>query len=340
MKYKNFNRRKFVKIAAVLSAMAYLPSCTQKTKSDKWGSVMPTRKLGKTGLDLTMFCTGGGAYNLNIPNADAILEAALNGGCRFFETARQYAKGRSEEVFGNFLEPYRNEIILMSKSTARNAENLNSDLDKSLTALKTSYLDIYLLHAVNTIDDFNERLNDGVYDAMLKAKEEGKIRHIGFSGHADFAVNNYVFDQNLPDIEVVLMPVSVIDTAINSFTLNALPKAVEKEIGVIAMKVLGGGGMLGSEITWGKDVGSKRDRVIPEVVTMREAQHFTYSMPVSSSTIGCITPEQVVENISLVESFTSMSKTEQDALIEKVAEIAKNNTLEHYKSNGYSMFKS
>ena len=340
MNLQDVNRRKFLKMAATLSAMAYLPSCLQAKANDQWGSILPTRKLGKTGMDVTMFCIGGGAYNLNIPNSDSILEEAIKGGCRFFETARGYAQGKSEEAFGKFLEPYRNEIILSSKSHANDAETLKSDLDKSLTALKTSYLDIYLMHAIETAEDFKKRLDGGVYDALMKAKEEGKIRHFGFSGHSDFAVNNYVMDLNLEGIEVMLLPVNVVDTVHNSFTMNTLPKAVEKNIGVMAMKPLGGGGMLGSDITWGKDKGSKRDRVIPEIITMREAQHFTYSMPIGTATFGCISAEQVIENVSLAASFTKMSKEEQEALIGKVTDIAKNNTLEHYKSNGVSVFKS
>jgi predicted aldo/keto reductase-like oxidoreductase len=119
-----------------------------------------------------------------------------------------------------------------------------------------------------------------------------------------------------------------------------LPKAVEKNIGIMAMKALGGGGMLGTDIAWGKDRGSKRDRVIPDIISMQEAQHFTYSMPIGSVTFGCISAEQVKENISLAASFTKLSKEEQESLIAKVTDIAKNNTLEHYKTNGISVFKS
>lgn len=340
MNRQEFNRRRFLEMAAALTAMAYLPSCINAERKDRWGYVLPTRKLGKTGLDVTMFCIGGGAFNLNIPNTDSILKAAIEGGCRFFETARSYGKGKSEEAFGKFLEPYRNEIVLSTKTHALDAETLKSDLSKSLETLKTSYLDIYLMHAIESVDDFKKRMDGGVFDAMLKAKEEGKVRHLGFSGHSDYTVNNYVLDLNLPDIEVMLVPVNVVDNVYNSFTINTLPKAIEKGVGVMAMKPIGGGGMTGSEITWGKDKGSKRDRVIPEVISMREAQHFNYSMPISTATFGCTTAEQVVENISLAKSFTAMSKNEQTELIERVTEIAKNNTLEHYKSNGISVFKS
>ena len=85
------NRRQFLKTVAVLTAMAYVPSCISKSaESDQWGEILPTRKLGKTGLDVTMFCIGGGPFDYSEENEESILETALEGGCRFFETARSF----------------------------------------------------------------------------------------------------------------------------------------------------------------------------------------------------------------------------------------------------------
>jgi len=332
IKQQDLNRRQFLKITGALAAMAYIPSSLQASGSDRLGPVLPTRKLGKTGMDVTMFCVGGGPYDFKLLNEKAILETALEGGCRFFETARQYGRGESEIIFGRTLESYRKEIILSSKSGAHDAETLNSDLEKSLESLRTSYLDIYMMHSTPSIEDFKRKIDGGVYEAMVKAKQEGKIRHIGFSGHSGFEINNYVMDLNLPDLEVMLLPVNVIDTVHNSFVINTLPKALEKNIGVIAMKPLGGGGMLGVDITWGQGRGRKRPRVIPEILSMREAQHFAYSMPVSSVTFGCTSTAQIIENISLAKSYVAMGKEEQTKLIEKVTEVAQGGLLEHYKN--------
>jgi len=327
------DRRNFLKIAAGLSAIAYLPSCGQSVKSDKWGTVLPTRKLGKTGLDVTMFALGGGPPNFNYgqEGVESIVEAAFKGGCRFFETARSYSRGVSEQVFGRVLEPYRNEIILSTKSRAMDADTLNRELDLSLEAFKTSYIDIYLMHTVNTIDLINQKFDQGVWDAMVKAKREGKVRHIGFSGCADYIADNYMLDLDLPDLEVMLVPINVIDTLEHSFTLNTLPKAVSKNVGVMAMKPLGGGAMVGGDITWGRGVGNTRPRVIPDIISMEEAQHFVYSMPISLASFGCTSVSQVEESIALAKSFVQMSETKQRELIERVTEIAQNNLLEHYK---------
>jgi predicted aldo/keto reductase-like oxidoreductase len=329
---REIKRRRFLKMAAVLTTMAYLPSCsTRKAGSDKWGYVLPKRKLGKTGLDVTMFCLGGGPANINMDQEEAIVEAAFKGGCRFFETARSYG---TEPAFGNILAPYRNEIILSSKSRALNAETLTRELDQSLETLKTGYLDIYLMHNVSTLEYRKRKFDGGVWDAMLKAKQEGKVRHLGFSGHSDYNTNNYMLNMNLPDLEVMLLPVNVIDTINNSFTLNTLPLASEKNIGVMAMKPIGGGGMVGADITWGLGRGNKRPRVIPDVISMREAQHFVYSMPISAASFGCTSLEHVEEDITLAKSFTGLNKEEQENLIERVTQIAQNNLLEHYKGDG------
>jgi len=325
---QEINRRKFLKMAATLAAMAYVPAFEPTIKSDRWGSVLPTRKLGKTGLDVTMFTLGGGPYNTNMQGEEAIVEAAFKGGCRFFETAKAY---RTEPAFGNVLEPYRKEIILSTKSGAFDAETLNRDLDASLKALRTDYLDIYLMHNVSTMESLKRKLDGGVFDAMLKAKEEGKIRHIGFSGHSDCKVNSYLIDMKLPDLEVMLVPVNVIDPVKDSFIINTLPTAIDNNIGIMAMKPLGGGAMMGADITWGEGKGKKRPRVIPDIIGMKDAQHFVYSMPVSTVSYGCTSVEQVEEDIALAKNYTLMTKSDQDALIKKVTDIAKNNFLEHYK---------
>ncbi len=326
---QELNRRRFLKMIAALTAMAYMPSCLQKSSSDRWGFVLPKRKLGKTGLDVTMFALGGGPANANLSDEEAIVQAAFDGGCRFFETARSY---RTEPAYGNVLKPYRKEIILSSKSRALDADTLNRELDLTLRTLQTEYLDLYLMHNVATVQYADRKFNGGVWDAMVKAKQEGKVRHLGFSGHSNWNANNYMLDKKLPDLEVMLVPLNLIDTVQDSFVLNTLPKAVGMNIGVFAMKPVGGGGMTGEKNTWGQGVrGSERPRVIPDVVSMREAQHFVYSLPISAASFGCTSVEQVEEDIALARNFTGMSKKEKEYLMKKVIEISLNNLLEHYK---------
>jgi len=313
-----------------------LPSSVLSGKSDQWGKILPTRKLGRTGLDATIFCVGGGP--LDTPygkRAGEIVEEAIKGGCRFFETARQYADGKSEEAWGNYLTPnYRKDIILMSKSTARNADDLNRDLDTSLSLLKTDHMDIYMMHGIGSANDIERRFKDGVYDALIRAKEEGKVRHIGFSGHRDPEAHNYLINKNLEDLEVVIFPVNLADPHRKSFILNTLPVAIKHNMGVMAMKVFGGGGFIGEDISWGTDVGQSRQRIMPNLVSSTEAQHFSLSLPISTTSIGCTTANHVTEAISNANSFSGMSETERKQLTERISQVYWNNNLEHYKMAG------
>lgn len=330
---KAINRREFVKYAAALAAVSSLPISINAASVDRWGSVLPTRKLGKTGLDVTCFAIGGGPFDADYSKSEEIIETAIQRGCRFFETARNYGRGASEEGFGKFLTPtYRKEITLMSKTEARDADNVNRELDLTLKALKVDQLDIYLMHAISSPEDFENRRKNGVLDAMRKAKEEGKLKHIGFSGHADPFAHRYVIEQHIDDIEVVLMPINIADPTQSSFILNTLPKAIERNMGVIGMKIFAGGGFFGGNVVWGRQRGVARQRIIPEFLSTKEAQHFSLSMPISATTIGCHDKNHVNDNIDNVLSYSGMSQSERDLLIEKITAIALAEPIEHYKA--------
>lgn len=326
------DRRRFLKLSAALAAILGMPAASKAGITDKWGNVLPQRKLGSTELDVTLFTIGGGAFDADYAKSESIIETAIQGGCRFFETARRYGRGESERQFGNHLPPYRKEIVLMSKTYAEDTESLNRELDISLQSLKTDYIDIYLMHNMRSPEDIENRLKGGVLEALVRAKEEGKIGHIGFSGHNNPESLNYLIDKGFADIEVILLPVTVADPVQNSFILNTLPKAIEKNMGIIGMKVLAGGGYFGGKIPWGRNKGKERARVIPDIISKKEAQHFAYSLPVASTTIGCHNAAHVRENISYAKTFSKLSDEEYKGLIERVKETALNNTLESYKT--------
>ncbi|MEX0981145.1 MAG: aldo/keto reductase [Bacteroidales bacterium] len=329
----SIDRRQFLKLSAALAAVMSLPACGQPVLSDRWGKVLPRRRLGKTGLEPTIFTIGGGPFDANFKNMEGVIETAIQGGCRFFETARSYGKGESEKQFGQFLTPkYRDDIILMSKTRSLDGESAKQDIDASLEALKTDYIDIYLIHAITTKEDLENRLIGGVYDAFVRAKEEGKIGHIGFSGHSDPEVNNYVINKDFDDLEVMLFPVNVADPVQNSFILNTIPLAQKKDIGMIGMKVFAGGGFHGKTITWGTHRNEERPALIPDILTNKDAIHFALSMSVATITIGCNYADHVNENIACVSDYSKITDDQYKELVERVTEIAMNHTVEHYKS--------
>lgn len=332
-KCHDFNRRDFIRLSTLMSLALAMPGCNSGVK-DKWGKILPTRILGSTGLKTTLFTLGTGTSggSMDEPFLESLTEAAIEGGCRFIDTARMYARGQREVHLGHILTPkYRNEIILLSKSTAKDADSLNDDLETSLKSLKTDYLDIYLMHAITSVNDVDERLNNGVFKAMLKAKEQGMIRHIGFSGHSDPDVHLYLLNKNLPELEVMMCPVNVVDPLRKSFVLNVLPKAVEKNIGIIGMKVLGGGGLTGKTIRWGEDVGQERESVIPELVSFKDALNYGWSLPVSTTTLGCTSIDQIKMDINHLHNFTAMTEARRKLLTESLKEISSQFNLEHYK---------
>lgn len=327
----DLNRRDFVKLSGMFMAALALPISGFDIK-DKWGAILPTRKLGKTGLDATLFTMGTGSSGGTYQEIEALMNTAINAGCRFFDTARAYGRGSRETELGKFLTPkYRKEIILLSKSGAKTADDLKRDLETSLKELNTNYLDIYLLHNIVSTEDVDSRLETGVLDAMLKAKEQGMIKHIGFSGHFDPDANIYLLDKTLPEIEVMMVPVNPVDPLRKSFVLNVLPKAVEKNVGIIGMKILGGGGLTGVPINWGGARGEKRESVIPELISFEDALHFAWSLPVSTTTLGCTNIEQVKTDIEYLHNFTGMSESKRKELTERLKEVAVRNNFEHYK---------
>jgi uncharacterized protein len=157
------------------------------------------------------------------------------------------------------------------------------------------------------------------------------IKHIGFSGHFDPDANNYFLDKNLPEIEAMMVPVNPVDQLRKSFVLNVLPKAVEKNVGIIGMKVFGGGGLTGVPINWGGVRGEKRESVIPELISFEEALHFAWSLPVSTTTLGCTNIEQVKMDVQYLRSFTGMSESKRNELTARLKELALKNNFEHYK---------
>lgn len=330
------DRREFIKLSASLAALMSVPgglvSCG--SSSDRWGSVLPKRRLGSTGLDVTIYALGGGPFDADYGRTEALVETAIQGGCRFFETARRYGRGESEKGFGRYLTPtYRNEVILMTKTYAETAEEVKKDVDLSLEYLNTDHIDIYLMHDLKTPGMIEARLAGGVFDELVRAKEEGKIGHIGFSGHSDPVSNNYFINKGFPDLEVVLMPINVADPVQQSFILNTVPLANEKNVGVVGMKIFAGGGFYGQPATWGAGRGVDRELVIPSIISKQEALNFVYSLPISAITIGCNQTAQVLENIGITRSFRKLDEAGQKELIERITEVALSNPLEHYKNS-------
>ena len=242
-------RRKLLQRLALLTGASLAPwralGAEETALSDKLGPVLPQRTLGKTGLKVTMLTVGGSHIGRPAESvAQAVIEAAIESGIRTFDTAQLYQNGGSEERYGKFLTPkYREHVLIFTKTMAEDAATARAHLDGSLQRMKTDYLDLWALHDLRDIAKADTRVHN-VLDVMLKAKQDGKVRHIGFTGHGSWKTHAHVLE--LTDaFETCQMPINIADPSYESFTLNVLPILVKRNMGVFAMKTLAADGLMG-----------------------------------------------------------------------------------------------
>ncbi|MBC8235132.1 aldo/keto reductase [bacterium] len=326
-------RRVFLKSLAGLTAGILLPRQVFANKSekssDRLGELLPIRVLGRTGESVTMLGVGGWHIGrMNERDAQETIETALEEGVRFFDTAESYQSGGSESRLGQLLTPkYRDVVFLMTKTTATDGDTAKRHLEESLRRLATEHLDLWQVHAVSNPEDVDNRINHGVLDAMVEAKESGKTRYIGFTSHTRPSAHLRVLEKT--DVfDTCQMPVNVADPSYESFIEGVLPKLVEHKIGVLAMKSLANGGFFG-----GSRHGEHGDnpRLVPHRVSIAEAIHFVWSLPVSVLITGPDNVEQMKEKIKLARSFIRMDEKQRQALVKKVADLA-GQRVEFYKA--------
>ncbi len=332
---QSIDRRDFIKRTSLITGSLCLsPLIATAGKSDQFGKILPTRKLGKTGLDVTLYCVGGHHVGRNDHAfAEASIDRAIELGCRFFDTAEGYQRGESETRFGKFLSPkYREQVQILTKTRARTGEEAETHMKESLERLRTDYIDVYLMHSIDTVEDVDNRLNNGVLEAISNAKKKGIIKHIGFSGHKTPAANNHLINKKLPEIEVMLCPINVVDPSYLSFINDSVPVALENNVGVLAMKSIAGGGLIGVTPVWGRDRMQERESIIPDRLSIKEAHQFALSYPVSSLVAGHDTLEQLEANIATAKNATKLSEEQRMELIARVADIGAEGFHEHYKA--------
>jgi aryl-alcohol dehydrogenase-like predicted oxidoreductase len=328
------DRRMFLRSIAGVTAGLTLTGVAHadKNERDRLGEILPKRKLGRTNHYVTMLGTGG--YHIGWTterDAQEVIEAALEGGVRFFDTAESYGNGTSEIRYGKYLTPnYRDLIFLMSKSTGKDAKTVTEHLEGTLRRLKTDHLDLYQVHAISTPADVDSRIQLGVLDVLMKAKEEGKIKYLGFTGHQNpFAHARMLERTKGSDIfDTVLMPVNVLDQSYFSFAQIVMPIALKRNMGILAIKSLADGRFFSKkeQANWSTD-----DPVIPNYLSIKEAMYFVWSLPVSVLISGNENATFMREKIELARSFSKLTEEQKSALIDKVKHIAEDGKVEYFK---------
>ena len=274
---------------------------------------IPKRKLGKTGVDVTILGLGGEGvlrtYGYEREAYD-LINRALDLGITYFESARAYSG--SESFYGRSLRERRKKIFLTSKSHARNKQGALLHLQETLSNMKTDHLDLWQVHDVRTEEEIEEIFGPhGALEAFVEAKDKGLVRFIGVTGHHDPLITKRCLQQF--DFDTVLIPVNPAEPAYKSFLTEVIPLAKNKGMGIIGMKVYFRG--LAAKLPWFE--------------TMEPFFRFSLSQPITTAVIGCDDVKQVEENVKLAGSFSSMTEKEIQELIRKVSPYARE--LMYYK---------
>lgn len=249
-----FTRRKFLQTAALSSTVALVPSLAGNAAgaagnlSDLSEGQLPLRRLGRTNRMVSFLGFGGGSQWCNWPAKDDLLQKhidhAIKLGITYFDTARSYGNGLSEERYGKFLTPkYRNQIFLNSKTGDRTFDGVMRDIETSLGLLKTDHLDNYCMHSIDKIEDVDTLLSAaGGYKAFLKLKEQGVVKNIGFSYHKWNEASQKALREF--DVDIVMCPMNA--TRSNGNEDNMIPLAQKRDLGIIAIKIMGQNVLIGN----------------------------------------------------------------------------------------------
>jgi aryl-alcohol dehydrogenase-like predicted oxidoreductase len=255
---------------------------------------IPTVTFGRTGVKVSVIAQGGARMDLHpdVQTAAAYARKVYDLGVTYFDCARLYWDGRSEEAYGIGLQGLRKNIFLTTKSVKRTAKEAQEELETSLRLLKTDYLDLWQMHSIERQADIDKILAPGgAMEAFEAAKKAGKCRFIGFTGHFDPEAHA-AFLKAYSKWDTVMMPVHAADHAYLSFEKTALPVAQEFGIGVQAIKVFGKAFLLRS-------------------LSPIECLKYVLSQPgVHVAICGAGTQGQMEDNIRTAQSFKKMTPEE------------------------------
>jgi predicted aldo/keto reductase-like oxidoreductase len=304
-------RRTFLSTSAVagLGAFAWGTNSAQAKAGD-----IPKRTLGKTGEQLTIVGQAGGRFPLcTFEEAKAVTLRAYELGINYFDTARIYWDGRSEEVYGAVLPPFRKNIFLTTKSPQRSRQGAEADLAASLRALKTDHVDLWQIHQVSTMDEVEQIFAPGgAIEAFEAAKKAGKCRFIGFTGHHDPKVHLAML-KRYDHYDTILMPLHAADPGYESFEKNVLPIAVARGMGIQGMK-------------------STANAKLLQTLALKDCLSYVLSLPVHCVALGCTTIGQVEDDVRIAQEFKPLDEAGLDLIRERATKL-KGPQLEDWKIN-------
>ncbi len=270
---------------------------------------MQYRELGKTGKKVSILGLGGEASvedGNNPERAEEIINQALDGGVNYVDTAPVYGTGGSEQNIGRVMAYRREEVFLASKTHERSYDGTMRLIEKSLHRLQTDYLDLYQIHNLRLPEEVGEIFgNNGAVKALESLKNQGVINHIGVTGHKDPLVLRQVIENY--DFDCVLLALNAADPHRQSFRDGVLDLAMEKKMGIVAMKVFAKGRLV--------ENGGP--------ASYEEALGFVLTYPVSTVIIGTSTLEEMEMNLSFCRDFLGFEEEKMRLIEEKTALMEK-----------------
>lgn len=286
------------------------------------GGVMPTRPLGRTGVNVSLIGLGG--YHMAIPEDEQeslrLVRFAIDHGVNFLDNCWDYHAGKSEERMGKALQDgYRQKAFLMTKLDGRDRASAEAQLEQSLRRLRTDVIDLVQMHEIIRMSDPEQIYGPGgAMEALVAAKKAGKIRFIGFTGHKDpdihLAMLKMAERQGVP-LDTVQMPLNVLDPHYRSFEKRVLPALTQQGIGVLGMKPFAGGEIAKSG-----------------VVSPVDCLHYPMSLPTSVVITGCDTMGVLKQAIKAAYTFQPLSKERVSAILVRTAPLGARGEHEQFKT--------
>jgi len=280
---------------------------------------IPLRPFGRTGEEVTAIGLGG--YHLGILKDDAeavrLVHEAIDSGITFMDNAWEYHDGRSEELMGRAIADRRQEVFLMSKvcTHGRDRHEAMRQLEDSLRRLKTDYLDLWQIHEVVYQNDPELHFaQGGVIEALEQAKQEGKVRFIGFTGHKSAEIHLKMLSYEYP-FDACQMPLNALDGTFRSFEQKVLPELERQSIAAIGMKSMGGSAAM----------------VKAGVLTAEEALRYAMSLPVATTVSGFLSSATLQQNLSVARNFQPMTADEMQSLRSRCSQAGADGRYELYK---------
>ena len=334
------DRRNFLKTGGAVAAGLLMPAAGAAAEGKTYTlpsnprthEAMPTRNLGKTGYKVGIFSLGGQASIEKANNFDVavpIIERALDLGVNYIDTSSIYGGPDrwSEQYVGRVMKTRRHEAFLATKSKERTRDGSLRMIEKSLQLLNTDHVDLWQLHDIGLPEDVDAIFaKGGAMEAFTEMQAQGVVKNLGVTGH--YRPDTLIDSINRHPFDCILMSLNPADVHMWSFQEQLLPLAVEKQMGIIGMKVPSRGRLLSSwtpppveaqKHMWEGSAIATR----PGVMTMKNAMDYALTHPVSTVIVGCDTVAQLEENVKIAREFTPLSQTQMASLNAAAEPVAK-----------------